>query len=110
YRCSLGLALHEDGQDAAAQEQYREAVRLDPTWPEAANRAARRLATDPEARVRDGTFALKLATHACQATAERQPFFLDTLAAAYAETGRYDDAVKAARKALALAPADLASK
>ncbi|HVP13204.1 MAG TPA: hypothetical protein VMV94_18660, partial [Phycisphaerae bacterium] len=55
-----------------------------------------------------------LAERACSATGEKDAGFLDTLAAAYAEVGRFDDAVVAARKALAVArdaqKADLATE
>lgn len=43
---------------------------------------------------------MRLAKQACQATAYERPEFLDTLAAAYAEVGRFDEAQAAARQAL----------
>jgi hypothetical protein len=69
------------------------------------------MATCPDPRLRNGLRAVDLAEQVCDATARRQPRFLDTLAAAYAEAGRFDAAVRTAREALALAtpsgPAEL---
>jgi len=46
---------------------------------------------------------LKLALRAVELTRGREPAMLDTLAAAYAETGRFAEAAQTARRALALA-------
>jgi hypothetical protein len=46
-----------------------------------------------------------LAERACQLTGNRQPFLLGTLAAAYAEAGRFPDAVATAQRAIDLATA-----
>lgn len=70
---------------------------------EAHNDYAWMLATAPEARLRNGTLALE---HAQRAVARvESPAYLDTLAAAYAELGRFADAVSTQEKALALADA-----
>jgi tetratricopeptide (TPR) repeat protein len=47
--------------------------------------------------------AINLAERACELTGYQQPAVLDTLAAAYAAAGRFNDAVAAAQQALALA-------
>jgi TPR repeat protein len=60
------------------------------------------LATSPFDSVRDGQQAVTLALQAV--SHERSPAYLDTLAAAYAETGKFDKAVETQREALALAP------
>jgi Flp pilus assembly protein TadD len=44
-----------------------------------------------------------LAEKACKATNNTDPEFLDTLAAAYAEAGRFDDAVRTAQQAIQVA-------
>lgn len=62
------------------------------------------LATAPDAQVRNGTEALQLAEQLCAAGTSQRPQYLATLAAAYAEAGRFADAVGAATNA-----ADLAS-
>ena len=108
YRCYLALALQSQGDIAAAAEQYAEALRLSPDWPAAVNRQAWALATNPNPRMRSGADALQLALQVCQATGYRQPEYLDTLAAAYAEAGNFGEAVATARKALALTSPDRA--
>jgi len=60
------------------------------------------LATSEHAEVRDGPRALSLARRAVEQ--ERTPSYLDTLAAAYAEFGLFDQAVATQREALAAAP------
>ena len=61
------------------------------------------LATHPDASIRDGARAVVHATAACELTAWEQPGPLDVLAAAYAEAGRYDEAVETAARAATLA-------
>jgi spermidine synthase len=60
-------------------------------------------ATCPDAGVRNGREALDMAELCCQTTNHVQPGYLKTLAAAYAETGRFEEAVRTAEKALGLA-------
>src|ERR1039458_3371395 len=58
------------------------------------------VATNPDAGLRNGSEAVQLAQRACARSA--QPAHFDTLAAAYAEAGRFPEAVKAGEKAMAL--------
>jgi tetratricopeptide (TPR) repeat protein len=101
-RCNLAFALAESGDEARAAEQYADAFRLNPSWPRLAIDRARRLASDPDTKLRNGPSALRTAKMACQATSFRVPEALDVLAAAYAETGRFDEAVRWEQKAVAL--------
>ena len=64
-----------------------------------------RLATEPDAQLRNGPEAVRLAEHACELTQRKQPRLIGTLAAAYAEAGRFADAVKAAEEAARVAEA-----
>jgi arylsulfatase A-like enzyme len=59
-------------------------------------------ATSPDAAARNGFEALRIAMEITQGAGASNPAFLDTLAAAYAETGEYGKAVEASRRALAL--------
>jgi Flp pilus assembly protein TadD len=60
-------------------------------------------ATCAQAEWRDGAEAVQLAERACQLSRRRFPHFLGSLAAAYAEAGRFAEAVQAIREAQALA-------
>lgn len=60
------------------------------------------LAVSPPDDVRNGAQALELAERACTATGYRDPRLMATLAAAYAEVGRFSEAVAIATKALDL--------
>ena len=71
--------------------------------PPALNNLAWELATSPDAGDRDGALAVKLAERACELTHYQTAIFVGTLAAAYAEAGRFDEAVATAQKACALA-------
>ena len=64
------------------------------------------LATADDAQVRDGARALQLAEDADRRTNHDDPDVLNALAAAYAETGRFSEAVDTAERALAAARAD----
>jgi Flp pilus assembly protein TadD len=66
------------------------------------NALAWKLATDHDARVRNGTNAVTLAAQAVAKTERKEPVFLDTLAAAYAEEGDFEKAVAVQREAVAL--------
>ena len=59
----------------------------------ALNGAAWFLATCPDAGLRDGPAAVGFAERAVAATGSRDPYILDTLAAAYAEVGQFEKAV-----------------
>ena len=100
---NLGMALAGQGKIAEAVVQWREAVRLQPNQIAFVNHLAWVLATCPEASVRNGAEAVELAQRAVQLSDGREPAVLGTLAAAYAEAGRFPEAVQTARKALELA-------
>jgi tetratricopeptide (TPR) repeat protein len=104
-RYNLGAVLALQGQTQEALAQYRELLRRSPDWPPALARLAWLLATHKDPGVRNGVEAVRLAERLCAIAGDQQAEALDVLAAAYAESGRFADAVGAARKALALATA-----
>jgi tetratricopeptide (TPR) repeat protein len=103
---NLGLALESVGRTAEAVPEYREALRYAPNSTDVATRLAFILATHPDARLRDGREAVRLAETVCHPTSCRDASALDVLAAAYAESGRFDDAVRTAERALEVDPSN----
>jgi tetratricopeptide (TPR) repeat protein len=102
---NLAITLQRLGRGGEAVAHYKAALGLDPRCPEALNNLAWILATHPDAAVRDGAEALRLATEALQTSPSQDALNFVTLAAAYAENGSFTQAVAAARKAEELASA-----
>jgi HemY protein len=99
-RYNLGMSLWASGNSKAAVTQYHKVLEMKPDWGAAANSLAWILATDPDEKVRHGDDALKWARIAVQGKYRNNPEYLDTLAAAYAETGQFEMAVDTVRRAL----------
>jgi len=95
----LAMTLESTGNNAEAIAHYRKVVELQTNSIIALNNLAWLLATAADARLRNGKDAVPLAEHACQLTQNQQAFLIGTLAAAYAEAGRFDDATATAQKA-----------
>ena len=102
---NLGNALFQKGGVGEAITQYQRALEIKPGHPEALNNLAWALATFPQASLRNGNKAVELAQQANQLTGGESPMILHTLAAAYAEAGRFSDAIQSAQKANELAQA-----
>ena len=103
--CLFAAALAKQGRCREAADHYRQALALKPGMIEALNNLAWILAANPSDDLRNGAEAVRLAERACELTQRREPILLGTLAAAYAEAGRFDDAVQTAEKARDLATA-----
>ncbi len=104
-RLNLANTLHRLGRAREAIAEFEEALRLAPDSTEGLNNLAWLLATTPDAGLRDGARAVNLAERACALSEYHQPVMIGTLAAAYAEAGRFPDAIAAAEKACAVASA-----
>jgi tetratricopeptide (TPR) repeat protein len=102
-RNSLAQLFERMGHNREAAGQYREILSLDPQNSGIMGDLALLLATSRDAQVRNGSEALRLAKEACELTQYREPARLSTLAAAYAESGQFDEAAMTARKAEELA-------
>ncbi len=99
----LGNALAAQGEFAPAIAHLQKAIQLAPDDLRALNQLAWLWATCPRDDLRNGPQAIALAERVCKATGHQAPAPLDTLAAAYAEAGRFSDATATATRALALA-------
>jgi tetratricopeptide (TPR) repeat protein len=99
----LGSACLASKRLEPAVASFKEAVRLAPDAPECKNALAWIYATSPQAELRNGAEAVRLAEQACESTQRQKTAILDTLAAAYAEAGRFDAAVKTTEEICALA-------
>jgi tetratricopeptide (TPR) repeat protein len=98
----MGLEWNDRGAYPTALAEYEIAMRMWPASPKAPNSIAWLLATAPDPTVRDGTRSVALATRATELWANAS--HLDTLAAAYASLGRWEDAVATERRAIDVGP------
>jgi len=89
----LGSFLLRKIEPEAAIAHFQEAVRIKPDYVAALNNLAFVLATCPDARLRNGVRAEGLARYANQLEGGRNPSVLGTLAAAFAEQGRFPEAL-----------------
>jgi len=103
-RSNLGNALAGLGRWDEAVARYEETIRLAPDAPQPYNSLAWIRATHPEKQFRNGPEAVALAERAVSLGGGKDAACLATLAAAYAEAGRFADAVRrTAEQAVALA-------
>jgi tetratricopeptide (TPR) repeat protein len=101
---SRGDAYLGVGKHAEAIADFEVAYKIKPRDSALLNNLAWVLATSPEDKLRDGKRAIELAKAACEETEYMAPHIISTLAAAYAETGNWDEAQKMIAKALELKP------
>jgi spermidine synthase len=93
----LALFLSKLGRTTDTIKHYSEALRLNPYYIDAANNLAWIYSTHENPKFRDGEKAVKLAERVSEISGRSDPSLLDTLAAAYAETGRFKQALQTAR-------------
>jgi hypothetical protein len=90
----LAVLATGHGQFKEAVAYYRQALELRPDRPEVLNNLAWLLATCADATIRDGQEAVTLASRACELTGYQKTIYLGTLAAAYAEAGQFEAAIR----------------
>jgi hypothetical protein len=95
--------LAERGDVRAAITHYRRALQASPQLVPALNNLAWLLATSLDDANRNGVEAVELAERACGLTQFQAPIMVGTLAAAYAEAGRFPEAIETAERAAAVA-------
>jgi tetratricopeptide (TPR) repeat protein len=105
-RLDLATLFYQTGNTRAAAEQFHKMLLLNPDLPEPLNNLAWILATSPDDTLRDGIEAVRHAERACHLTGFKQTGMVSTLAAAYAEAGRFPEAIAAAETAVKLANAN----
>jgi tetratricopeptide (TPR) repeat protein len=101
---NLALALLRKGRPREALAQYRAYLKCNPDDAHVLAEVAWVLAASPDEGIRDGMEAVSLAQRAEQLSGGRDAAILRALAAAYAESGQFAEAVGAARRGLELKP------
>ena len=104
-RSQLATLLYQTAKYGEAVAEYRQVVTDKPDQPEALCNLAWLLATSPDSAVRNGTDAVRFAEQACRLTGYQRPQMIGALAAAYAEAGRFTDAIAETQKAIELCKA-----
>ncbi|MGB8356250.1 MAG: tetratricopeptide repeat protein [Chthoniobacteraceae bacterium] len=103
--CSIAIIQLFKGKIPDAIQHYTTALQLQPDNLQAMNALAWIYATSADGGFRNDTQAVSLAEQACRLTGPNEAGPLDILAAAYANAGRFPEAIKTATQALALADA-----
>jgi protein O-mannosyl-transferase len=99
---NIGAVLYQQNHIPEAVGHWRIGNRLQPNRLFYLLATARALATNPDPAMRDGKEAVDFALKAIKLDGRKKSVPLDTLAAAYAETGAYSEAIAAAREALGM--------
>jgi len=96
----VGTVLVQQGRVREGAEEWEKVLSIDPDNGNAMSNLAWVFATSPDPSIRDGAKAIQLAERAISLSAGRIPILFRTLAAAYAESGRFSDAIQAAQRGI----------
>jgi protein O-mannosyl-transferase len=99
----LGDAYYQMGMIREALAHWQKGINVEANHLAVLNQVAWLLATNPDKSIRNGGEAMAYAERALGLAGGDKPEILDTLAAAYAEAGRFSSAARTARRALDLA-------
>ena len=102
---NLGLAMLQTGDTKSAVAHLEKALEINPGHMNAEVNLAWVLATSPDESVRNGTRAVQLTEDVASRAGHPNAIVLRTLAAAYAEVGRFSDAITTAQQAIEIARA-----
>ncbi|MEK6643089.1 MAG: tetratricopeptide repeat protein [Planctomycetota bacterium] len=97
----LGCLLVSQGRSSEGLDEWRRAIRQVHPQLDTMNNLAWILATADDDSLRNGSEAVAVAEQGCALTNRQDPALLDTLAAAYAEAKRFNDAVVTAEQSVA---------
>ena len=98
-----GYAYEHAGLIKEALADYEKTIELDPAYPDAHGNSAWILATHPDATIRNATKALEYALIEAKSSKTERAATLDTLAAAYAANGQFDEARRQQQQAVSKA-------
>jgi tetratricopeptide (TPR) repeat protein len=102
---TLALSGHIEnklGHEEAAAAQFRESLKFNPKWPDAAISTANQLLSAKPPERGKAQSALYFAEQACLATNQERSDFLETMAAAQTALGQTADALRTLQKAIAV--------
>jgi tetratricopeptide (TPR) repeat protein len=99
----VGTVLVQQGRIAEGAEEWQKVLAVEPDNGNAMSNLAWVFATSPDQSVRDGPRAVQLAEQAVRISGGRIPILFRTLAAAYAESGRFSEAIQTAQQGIELA-------
>lgn len=102
---NLGLAMLQTGDTKRAVTHLEKALEINPGHMNAEVNLAWVLATSPDDSLRNGARAVQLAEDVTNRAGHPNAIVLRTLAAAYAEVGRFSDAIQTAQQAIEQAKA-----
>jgi protein O-mannosyl-transferase len=99
----VGTVLVQQGRAREGMEEWEKVLTIQPDNGNAMSNLSWIFATSPDESLRDGAKAVQLAEQAMRVSRGRIPILFRTLAAAYAENGRFVDAIQTAQRGVELA-------